>query len=68
MKMKHIYIAMFSVLVGTTGCKKEFLNVNTNPNSLPSATPGYVLANALNVSAASLVGPNELGKIGRAHV
>jgi len=61
MKMKYIYIAMFSVLVGTTGCKKEFLNVNTNPNSLPTATPGYVLANALNVSAASLVGPNELG-------
>lgn len=59
--MKYIYIAMFSVLAGTTGCKKEYLNVNTNPNSLPSATPGYVLANALNVSASSMVGPNELG-------
>lgn len=61
MKMNKIYIAMFSVLVGITGCKKEFLDVNTNPNALPTATPGFVLANALNVSAASLVGPNEVG-------
>lgn len=63
MKMKHIYIAMFSVLLGSAGCKKEFLNVNTNPNALPTATPGYVLANALNISAASMLGPNELGSL-----
>lgn len=61
MKLNKIYIAAFLVIVGTTGCKKDFLDVNTNPNSLPTATPGYVLANAINTSAATLVSPNETG-------
>ncbi|MEY2647139.1 MAG: hypothetical protein RL158_1115, partial [Bacteroidota bacterium] len=41
MKLYKIYIAAFLVLVGT-GCKKDFLDVNTNPNALPTATPAYV--------------------------
>jgi hypothetical protein len=60
MKLNKLYIAAFLVLVGT-GCKKDFLNVNTNPNSLPTATPAFVLANALNQSAINMVSPNETG-------
>ncbi len=62
MKLNTLYIAAFLVLVGT-GCKKDYLNVNTNPNSLPTATPAYVLANALNTSATNMVTPNETGMV-----
>ena len=30
-----------------TGCQKSWLDVNTNPNTLPSSTPNYVFTNAL---------------------
>jgi hypothetical protein len=66
MKLNKLYIAAFLVLVGT-GCKKDYLDVNTNPNSLPTATPAYVLANALNTSAASMVSPNEVGMFWSGH-
>ena len=66
MKIKYIYIAAFLVLVGA-GCKKDFLNVNTNPNALPTATPSYVISNAMNISAASLLGPNEVGMFWAGH-
>jgi len=66
MKLNKLYIAAFLVLVGT-GCKKDYLDVNTNPNSLPTATPAYVLANALNVTAANMVTPNETGMVWSGH-
>jgi hypothetical protein len=66
MKQIYVYIAAFLVLV-STGCKKDFLNVNTNPNSLPTATPSFVISNAMNVTASSLVGPNELGMMWSGH-
>jgi hypothetical protein len=62
MKLYKIYIAAFLVIVGT-GCKKDYLDVNTNPNSLPTATPAYVFSNALNTSAAIMVSPNETGMV-----
>ena len=66
MKQTYLYIAAFLVLV-STGCKKDYLNVNTNPNSLPTATPSFVISNAMNVSASSLVSPNELGMMWSGH-
>lgn len=66
MKLKFLYIGVIMLLVGS-GCKKEFLNVNTNPNSLPTATPAYVIANALNTSAANMVSPNETGMYWSGH-
>ncbi|MEI7588376.1 MAG: SusD/RagB family nutrient-binding outer membrane lipoprotein [Chitinophagia bacterium] len=60
MKLNTLYIAAFLVIVGT-GCKKDFLDVNTNPNALPTATPAFVLANALNQSAINMLAPNETG-------
>ena len=66
MKLNKLYIAAFLVLVGT-GCKKDYLDVNTNPNSLPTATPAFVIANAMNVSAANMVAPNEVGMFWSGH-
>jgi hypothetical protein len=60
MKIKSLYILGIAALIGV-GCKKSFLDVNTNPNSLPSATPAFVIANAMNVTSTSMVGLNELG-------
>lgn len=60
MNIKLIYfVALVAVITG--GCKKSFLNVNTNPNELPTATPSYVFTNALNTTARNMVAPNELG-------
>ncbi len=60
MKFKPLYTLALAALIGT-GCKKSFLDVNTNPNSLPSATPAFVITNALNTTANSMVLINELG-------
>ena len=60
MKRTILYLLMITA-VAAAGCKKSFLNVNTNPNVLASSTPSYVFTNALNVTATNLVSPNELG-------
>src|ERR1700681_2810309 len=53
-KMRKIFliIATISILAGT-GCKKDFLNVNTNPNQSTSADPSLVLPAALVVTVAN---------------
>lgn len=60
MKFKLFSLIALAALAGT-GCKKTFLDVNTNPNSLPTATPAFVLTNALNTSTANLINANETG-------
>ncbi len=61
MKFKTLIIAALVVLVGN-GCKtKDFLNINTNPNQLPTASPNYLFTNALNVSASNMLLSNETG-------
>lgn len=60
MKFKSLYALAFVALM-TMGCKKSYLDINTNPNSLPSATPSFVLTNALNTTASNMVSPNEIG-------
>lgn len=61
MKCKPLYTIALAALITAGGCKKAFLDINTNPNSLPSATPSFVLTNALNTTANSMVSPNETG-------
>lgn len=61
MKLKNIIIIPACLLFVLAGCKKTWLNVNTNPNSLPSSTPDYTFAAGANRVAATL-GPNELGE------
>ena len=60
-QMNKIFCFTLIVAIIGTGCKKSFLDVNTNPNALPTATPAYVISNAINQTANSMVGANELG-------
>ncbi|RYF78689.1 MAG: SusD/RagB family nutrient-binding outer membrane lipoprotein [Cytophagaceae bacterium] len=60
MKIKSLLILAFVGLVGTA-CQESFLDINTNPNTLPTASPNYVFTNALNVTSTNMVGPNETG-------
>jgi Starch-binding associating with outer membrane len=60
MKLKSsIIIALFALFMGS--CKESFLDINTNPNSLPTALPNFVFTNALNTACANMVRPNETG-------
>ena len=61
MKFKILYGVGLIIIMGVSGCGKSFLDVNTNPNQLPTASPSYVFTNAINVTASNMVSPNELG-------
>ena len=61
MKFKPFYTIALAVLLLTAGCKKSFLDVNVNPNSAPTATPSFILTNAMNNTANIFVSPNEIG-------
>ncbi len=60
MKFKSIFIIALVAIAGT-GCKKSWLDINTNPNVLPTATPNFVFTNALNTATSSLLNANETG-------
>jgi hypothetical protein len=49
-----------------SGCKKTWLDINTNPNSLPPPAPHYVLTSAIARNA-GVLGANELGEYWSAH-
>jgi hypothetical protein len=51
--MKKIFIILAGAVLIGSGCKKGYLDINTNPNSPTegSITPDLVLPNALNVTA-----------------
>lgn len=62
MKFKNILslFALFLAAIIFSGCKKQWLDINTNPNELPSTSPNNVFTAATNRLVANL-GPNELG-------
>ena len=60
MKIKSILISALVALV-SSACSESFLDINTNPNTLPTASPNFVFTNALNTSASNMVSPNETG-------
>jgi Starch-binding associating with outer membrane len=62
MRFKYIFSisAVFLAGVVFSGCKKDWLAINTNPNELPSTSPNNVFTGATNRIVATL-GPNELG-------
>lgn len=60
MKLKSFFIFAFVALVGTA-CKESFFDINTNPNTLPTASPSFVFTNALNTTSTNMLGPNETG-------
>jgi hypothetical protein len=61
MKLRNFLIVPAGLLLILVSCQKDWLNVNTSPNSLPSSTPDYTFAAGANRIAATL-GPNELGQ------
>jgi len=65
MKLKKIIIPALLILT-LFSCRKDWLNVNTSPNTLPSSTPDFTFAAAANRVAATL-GPNELGEYWSGH-
>ena len=66
MKLRNFLIIPACLLFALFSCQKDWLDVNTNPNSLPSSTPDYTFAAAANRLAATL-GPNELGEYWSGH-
>jgi Starch-binding associating with outer membrane len=60
MKFKKYIILGLVAFIGTS-CSESFLDINTNPNTLPTALPSFVFSNSLNTSAANMVSPNETG-------
>src|ERR1044071_4508951 len=65
MKLKNIIIPAL-LIIAFGSCRKDWLNVNTSPNSLPSSTPDFTFAAAANRIASNL-GPNELGEYWSGH-
>lgn len=54
--MKKYFLYLFAITIaGLSGCSKDYLDVNTNPNSPTTTTPELVLPNALVVSASGQV-------------
>lgn len=73
--MKKIFsIIALSILISMTGCKKDFLSLEENPNTPSTATPQFQLSGALIVSAnlynantnaaATVTATNSTGTIG----
>ncbi|HEV8080944.1 MAG TPA: SusD/RagB family nutrient-binding outer membrane lipoprotein [Chitinophagaceae bacterium] len=56
--MKTIYLKIIPIILSVVlvfgSCKKTFLDVNTNPNTLPTASPNFVFTNALNTTVGNL--------------
>ena len=48
MKLKYLIITVLLGSSAMTGCKKSWLDVNTNPNTVTSSTPEYIFTNALS--------------------
>ncbi|MFL5788245.1 MAG: SusD/RagB family nutrient-binding outer membrane lipoprotein [Flavisolibacter sp.] len=55
MKLKNKFL-IFTILAGVafSGCKKDFLDINTNPNLATTATPELVLSTALTGTGVTL--------------
>jgi hypothetical protein len=60
MKIKLLSFILIAAVAGA-GCKKSWLDVNTDPNNLPTATSNYVFTNALNTTAYNYWGDNGTG-------
>lgn len=63
MKLIHKVAAIALIAGSLASCKKSWLDVNTNPNALPSSTPDYVFTNGLTrmTSGSGNLNSNELG-------
>ena len=57
--LKHIMLVAVGLFAAS--CKEGYLDINKNPNDAVSSTPELVLSAALNNTASSMVGYNEIG-------
>ncbi|MFD2570721.1 SusD/RagB family nutrient-binding outer membrane lipoprotein [Spirosoma soli] len=66
MKLKVVFL-LTALTLASSACKEQFFDINTNPNTLPTATPNFVFTNALKTTtwnpdaAGNLLNVNELG-------
>lgn len=60
MKLRQSILPILCIAVALSGCQKKWLDINTNPNQLPTSTADFVFTAAANRTAAVL-DPNELG-------
>jgi len=67
--MKNLIIKFLciSLIMTFGGCTEDWLDINTNPNSLPTATPSFVFTNALNTSTTNIINFNEQGSYWAGH-
>jgi hypothetical protein len=66
MKMTKIIVLIIAAGLLVTGCKKTYLDVNTNPNSLTGSTPDFIFTAGV-ARAASIISPNETGEYWSGH-
>jgi hypothetical protein len=66
MKTKFIIILLAIGIVGVS-CKKTWLDVNTNPNTLTSSNPNFIFTAALNQTVTNAVDYNEIGSYWAGH-
>ncbi|HET6994784.1 MAG TPA: SusD/RagB family nutrient-binding outer membrane lipoprotein [Chitinophagaceae bacterium] len=66
MKMIKLIIAIIGVGLLMIGCKKSYLDISTNPNSLTSSTPDVIFTGAVARTAA-IITPNETGEYWSGH-
>jgi hypothetical protein len=67
MKMNNKIILIIAVAgLFVTGCKKGYLAINENPNSLTSSTPDVIFTAAVGRTA-SIITPNETGEYWSGH-
>lgn len=60
MKLSQSIIPILCIAAALSGCQKKWLDINTNPNQLPTSTPDFVFTAAANRTA-SVLDPNEIG-------
>lgn len=60
MKIKFLTILAIASLF-SAGCKKSWLDVNTNPNELPSTISNYIFSGAVNTTATNYWGNSGTG-------
>src|SRR5687768_17614005 len=66
MKLRYIILSLVCLAMATTACKKSWLDINLNPNELPTSTPDFVFTAAANRTAA-ILDPNEIGSYWSGH-
>ncbi len=66
MKMNKIIIGFAAATLFVAGCKKTYLAINDNPNSLTSSTPDVIFTSGV-ARTGNIITPNETGEYWSGH-